>query len=213
LRERFWQNIGIENTYLSLEEIIPNNQAHVYGDNFNNDGSNIDLTFLPRASHESITYGSSGLFMTAKNLAKWSHALFEGEILQQKSMDEMLKFEEFRAISNMRAYGLGVQVFTRDLSSGKEAIGHSGGNIGTTAYMVYLPEYHVSVAVMVNAFPNKSAEAIIKGLIRTILNELYGIGYIPYVEFFPTGFIMICGTLSLITMLIFRKKKNENIIG
>ena len=48
-RERFWQNLGIENTYLSLEENIPDNQAHVYGDNFNNDGTNIDLTFLPRA--------------------------------------------------------------------------------------------------------------------------------------------------------------------
>jgi D-alanyl-D-alanine carboxypeptidase len=206
-RERFWRKLGMENTYLSLEEDIPDNQAHVYGDNFNNDGSTIDLTFLPRASHESITYGSSGLFMTAENLARWSHALFAGEILQQQSMDEMLHYVKFRPVSNMRAYGLGVSVYTRSFSSGKEAIGHSGGNIGTTAHMVYLPEYHVSVAVMVNAFPNKSATVIAKGLIRTILREFNAIGVIPYFEFFPIGLIMVCGTMSLITMLVVRKMK------
>ena len=147
--------------------------------------------------------------MTAENLARWSHALFEGEILQQQSMDEMLHLVEFRPVSNMRAYGLGVQVFTRDLSSGKEAIGHSGGNIGTTAYMVYLPENRVSVAVMVNAFSNKSAGVITKGLIRTILRESNAIGIIPYIEFFPTGFIMMCGTLSLMGTLIALKRKRQ----
>jgi hypothetical protein len=51
--------------------------AHVFGDNFNKDGSNRDLTFLPRASHESITFGSAGLFITAEDLARWCYALFE----------------------------------------------------------------------------------------------------------------------------------------
>jgi len=86
-KKRFWQPLNIENAYLSVEEDIPDNQAHVYGDNFNNDGSNIDLTFLPRASHESIIYGSGGLFMTAEDLAQWCHLLFEGEVLRQQSMD------------------------------------------------------------------------------------------------------------------------------
>ena len=208
-REHFWRKLGMENTYLSLEENIPDNQAHVYGDNFNNDGTNIDLTFLPRASHESITYGSSGLFMTAENLARWSHALFEGEILQQQSMDEMLHLVEFRPVSNMRAYGLGVQVYTRSFSSGKEAIGHGGGNIGTTTYMVFLPEYHVSIVVMVNAFPNRSAGVITKGLIRTILRDSNAIGFIPYFEFFPIGLIIVCGTISLMGTLIALKRKRQ----
>lgn len=170
-RNYFWEPLGIENAYLSIEEIIPDNQAHVFGDNFNNDGSNIDLTFLPRTSHESIIHGSGGLFMTAEDLSRWCQTLFEGKVLQQQSLDEMLQFVTFPPVSNMRAYGLGVQVYTRSNTHGKEAIGHSGGNIGTTTYMVYLPEYHTSIVVMVNAFPGSSAGFITKGLIKEIIQE------------------------------------------
>ena len=43
--------------------------------------------------------------------------------------------------------------------------------------MVYLPEYHVSIVVMINAFPSKGASVIAKGLIRVVLKELDAIGY------------------------------------
>ena len=75
-KKHFWKPLHIQNAYLSIEEEIPDNQAHVFGDNFNKDSSYLDLTFLPRASHESITYGSAGIFMTAEDLASWCHSLF-----------------------------------------------------------------------------------------------------------------------------------------
>jgi len=209
-RTRFWQPLGIDNTYLSQEETIPENQAHVYGDNFNNDGSDLDLTFLPRASHESITYGSSGIFTTAENLARWSHALFSGEILRQQSLNEMLTFVEFNPVSNMRAYGLGVQVYTRRFASGKYAIGHGGGNIGTTTYMVYLPEYHASIVVMINAFPNRGAGVITKRLIRIVLKEQNAPGIIPYFDFFPLGLIIIVSiTIWAIVIAVHIRKKRR----
>ncbi len=65
-RKYFWEPLNIKDVYLSIEEGIPSNLAHVWGDNFEGDGSFRDITFLPRASHESITHGSSGLFMTTK---------------------------------------------------------------------------------------------------------------------------------------------------
>ena len=208
-KQRFWQPLNIENVYLSMEEDIPDNQAHVYGDNFNNDGSNIDLTFLPRASHESITYGSSGLFMTAEGLAQWCNALFEGEVLQQQSMDEMLQIVDIGFGRQKRGYGLGVELFVKRLSSGERAIGHCGANIGTTAYMVYLPEHHVSVVVMVNAFPIKSAGAITKGLTAEVLKELNVIGIIPYFDFFPFGLLIVGFTIFLITIIILRLRKRR----
>jgi len=206
-RKYFWQPLGISNAFLSLEDEIPQNKlAHVYGDNFNFDDLNKDVTFLPRNSHESITYGSSGVFITAHDLAFWCHALFEEEVLQESSIKEMLNFIEFSPTANMRAYGLGVQLYTRRFSSGEDAIGHGGGNIGTTTYMVYLPEHHVSIVVMINAFPNQGADAITKSLIRIVLREMNVIGLIPYFEFFPTGFIIICAFISLITLIIFRRR-------
>ena len=52
---RFWKPLGIDHAYLSMKDSIPDVHAHVFGDNFNFGYPTTDLTFLPRASHESIT--------------------------------------------------------------------------------------------------------------------------------------------------------------
>ena len=166
-----------------------------------------------RPSHEIIGLGSSGIFTTAKSLAQWSHALFGGKILQQQSMDEMLQFVEFREISNISAYGLGVQLYPKRFSSGERAIGHGGGNIGTTTYMVYLPEHNTSVVVMINAFPNKSADYITKKLIRAVLRDINAIGFIPYFDFFPTGLGLISITVVIINILLHIRKKKKRLQG
>ena len=164
-RNRFWNPLGIKDAYLSMEEQIPNNLAHVWGDNFENDGSTRDLTFLPRASHESITYGSSGLFMTAKDLAVWCHSLFTGKVLNKSSMDQMLSF-------NKAEYGLGVHLIRKSIPHDVKAYGHGGGNIGTSAYMVFLPEFQVSIVVMINAFHGKCPDRILEDLIEIVTDHL-----------------------------------------
>jgi len=151
LRKRFWQPLGFKNSYLSMEDAIPGDQlAHVWGDNFEKDGQVRDLTFLPRASHESITYGSAGVFTTAEELAVWCSSLFGGRVLRRASLDEMLKFNTAASSSWCDSYGLGVFTFTKKIRDGVTAYGHGGGNIGTSAYMAYLPEYGVSIVVMIN---------------------------------------------------------------
>lgn len=207
-RKYFWKSLQIDNVYVMEMDNVPNNLAHVYGDNFVFGNEETDLTFEPRTSHETIAFASSGIFTTAESLAQWSHALFEGEVLNEQSMKEMLQFVEFNPVSNMRAYGLGVQLFEKRFSHGKKAIGHGGGNIGTTTYMVFLPDYHISIVVMVNAFPNKTADVITKALIKETLKEVNAIGIIPYIEFFPTGILIICivSGLSMITYSIYKKR-------
>ncbi len=83
--------------------------------------------------------------MTAEDLARWSHALFGGKVLAETSLSEMLKFGK-------GGYGLGVGYFRSTLAGGEQAVGHMGGNIGTTASMVYSRKYGVSVVVMINAY-------------------------------------------------------------
>jgi len=169
IKEKLLKPCKLNNYYIWLADSIPENQAHVFGDNFQFGQSETDVTFLPRASHESITYGSSGIVTTASDLAKWCQELFEGNVLSEESMNEMLTFIRFRPQSNMKGYGLGVQVFRNVVSGGEKAIGHGGGNIGSATYMVYLPEYHASVVVMVNAFPTNSVDYFTKGLIKEIV--------------------------------------------
>ena len=174
-KKYFWQPLNIKHAYLSIQEDIPNNQAHVFGDNFNNDGSYKDLTFLPRASHESIGFGSAGLFMTAHDLAYWCQSLFEGNILTKQSISEMLKFVPTGFGGNMDGYGLGVQRYRRQITNGQIAYGHSGANIGTSASMVYLPDYHISVVVMINDMNHDCTETIVKKIIDVLVKNIKNI--------------------------------------
>jgi CubicO group peptidase (beta-lactamase class C family) len=143
MRKRFWEPLGLRSARLPLEEPYPELLAHVWGDNFEKDGSCRDLTFLPRVSHDSITYGSAGIFMTAEDLARWTHALFHGKIIGKDSLRQMQAF-------GRGSYGLGLGRFGFHVGGGFTTVGHGGANIGTGAYMVYLPDYDVSIAVMVN---------------------------------------------------------------
>ena len=170
LKKHLWEPLNLQHYYLWLEDSIPENQAHIFGDDFQFGSSKTDLTFEPRASHESITFGSSGIVTTALDLAKWSQALYEGKLLSEKSMQEMLDFVEFDPLYNMSAYGLGVQLFTSNIAPGTKALGHGGASIGSATYMIYLPEYHASVVVMVNAFPTSSVDYYAKNLIQELIS-------------------------------------------
>ena len=213
LNNRLFKPLGFSDYYLIQEQTLPENQAHVYSDNW--DGPVRDVTFLPRTSHDSIGYGAGGLFTTSENLARWSQSLFEGKILQEQSLDEMLNFIQFTPVANMRAYGLGVQEFMLKASSGVYAIGHGGGNIGTTTYMVYIPEHHVSIVVMINAYPNEGADEIMKGLIRVALIDLQVYGVLNFIKAYSVYFTL--AALAIIYWSIFwiirrkrKKRKSSN---
>mgnify|MGYP000572024650 FL=1 len=212
LEQQFWQPLNISNAYLSIEEVIPENQAHVYGDNWNNDGSYLDVTFLPRAAHESITYGSGGIFITAKDLAVWSRALFEGKILKQATLDEMLDFVTFMPNGNMTGYGLGVQRYKKDYTNGKLAYGHSGANIGTSTYMAYLPKVKLTVVATINEMKHDCSEAIFKDLVKISLRELNAYSVISAFDFFPYGVILIvAGTFWTVFIVVRLRRRRKRI--
>jgi len=165
-RKRFWQPLDLKNMYLSMEEQIPQNQlAHVWGDNFEKDGSNRDITFLPRASHESITYGSSGVFSTAQDLAAWCKSLFDGKVLNPFSVEEMVQIGK-------GGFGLGIGLLNKGSLFGPKVYGHGGGNIGTTAFMAFLPEYDVSVVVMMNSYDVKHSRQLLDDIIDIVTDYL-----------------------------------------
>jgi len=146
--------------------------------------------------------------MTAEDLALWCYTLFEGKILNQQSMDDMLQFVTFMPSGNMTGYGLGVQLFRKNYSNGKKAYGHSGANIGTSAYMVYLPKHHLSVVVMINNMNHQCSEYILKNLINIPLKELNDYSIIPVFDFDLRGYLIIfCITIIIIN--VWRKMKRK----
>lgn len=176
LRRRFWEPLGLKSAYLAVEESAPGPLAHVWGDNFEGDGALKDLTFLPRAAHDSITYGSAGVFMTAEDLARWTQALFQGKVLGEASLAVILNFQG----SGYR--GLGVARFGGRFTNGRTAYGHSGGNIGTTAFMIHLPDVQASLAVMINTFDGQGVSAVTRDLIKVLSEDLPPSGPKPFRE-------------------------------
>lgn len=168
-RNYLWEPLDLKDVYLSIEDSLPGHLAHMWGDNFDGDGSMKDITLLPNLSHESICYGSSGLFMNAESLARWADALFGGSVLSESSLNQMLTFVD--AKYGMAKYGLGVALFKRRLFSRLERIGHSGGNIGATTYMVHLPVYDATVVVMINRFESDCIEDILGELVELVVND------------------------------------------
>jgi len=165
MRRRFWEPLGLENTYLSMEERIPERLLHVWGDNFEKGTPVRDITFLPRTSHETITYGSSGIFTTPGDLARWTHALFGGKVLRPSSLAAMLDIDD-------DDYGLGVHRFRKRLGGGETAVGHGGGNIGMMTYMIHSLERRVSLVVSINAFNADCLNDITESLTAIILDHL-----------------------------------------
>jgi hypothetical protein len=79
----------------------------------------------------------------------------------QKALDDGMRWQP----------GVGIQHFLPNWIPGMKVYGHSGGSIGTVAYMLYLPEYGVSIAAMMNSFEGKSLS--VKSLARVAVNYLH----------------------------------------
>lgn len=165
LRRRFWDPLGLENTFLSIEESVPDRLLHVWGDNFEKGTPTRDITALPRTSHETITYGSSGVFTTPGDLARWAHALFGGKVLKATSLAAMVDIDG-------DDYGLGVHRFKSGLAGGEEALGHGGGNIGMMTYMIHSMSRHVSLVVSINAFDAKCLNEMTENVADIVIDSL-----------------------------------------
>ncbi len=204
MRKRFWEPLGLRSVRLPLEEPYPENLAHVWGDNFEKSGSYRDITSLPRVSHDSITYGSAGLFMTAEDVARWTHALFHGKVIGGDSLRQMQSF-------GRGAYGLGLGRFGFGVGGGLRAIGHGGANIGTGAYMVYLPDYDVSIAVMVNRCFSGCDTRIARDLARITALSLTPKAYLDLLCS-PLGFLAGLWIVGGLGAAIYGMRKDKPLI-
>ena len=120
-------------------------------------------------------------------------------------MDEMLRFVDHGFFLKKEGYGLGVQRFMRKIGSGETAIGHSGGGIGSGAYMVHLPEHHVSIVVMVNT--ERRSEGITRDLIACVLRDSGVLGRLPYIDPFFIKYALLCITVFVTVNVVIRKRK------
>jgi hypothetical protein len=101
------------------------------------------------------------IYSTAKDLARWSQALYGGDVLTQESLEQMVTFHHPTPGEPWSGYGLGTAEFRL---GGIEMWGHLGWQYGYMAAMLYLPDHSASIAVLINDNDQGSITSVALGL-------------------------------------------------
>jgi D-alanyl-D-alanine carboxypeptidase len=114
-------------------------------------------------------FGAAGnLVSKASDLARWSSALFGGDLLNSESRWEM--YGHPFGVSNGRGWGLGV-VSTGSNDGSLVQLGNLGDVEGYTAWVGYREDLDVSVVVMANAWTDSQGQ----GYSQWIANEFWSV--------------------------------------
>jgi D-alanyl-D-alanine carboxypeptidase len=145
--------LDLQQIFVSMGEApeLEHPVAHPWIDT-NGDGTLEDLHGIPLTWKATLTHPV--LFSTASDLARWMQTLHHDRtVLEPDSYKEMLTFPEVQTLDPEGGlYGLGIVDFSAML--GEEVIGHGGSSLGYSAAALYLPEYGVSIAWLVNTGEN-----------------------------------------------------------
>jgi len=147
IRARFLEPLGLNRTLvLDTETHVPEtaNIAHAWVD-VDGNGTLDDVSSWPISWI--ATRSPAMIYSTAENLARWSQAIYRGEVLNQTSLKQVLTFHRpapHPAFST--GYGLGTQEF----SLGRLVMwGHLGYGYYLSS-MMYIPKHSASIVVLTN---------------------------------------------------------------
>lgn len=147
MRDRFWNNLSLNNTYFGSDETIIGPIASPWRDNDGN-GSLENLASDFRAAYHSVFYTAADIFTTSSDLSLWSQLLYNGNALSESSKAKMLNFIDINSGDPYwSGYGLGVRRFH---FHGRELWGHTGGMRGYGTFMLYDPVSDLSIVLLNN---------------------------------------------------------------
>lgn len=134
LRDMIWNPLGMNNTYLESQEILPGNVAQGYYDLYNN-GSIVNVSPIITGSGN----GYGGVFSTTGDLYKFITALFfDSTLVNAQSLATM---QEFQVEDEKNDIGVGLLRKFKDFSP-HLGIGHSGRDLGYSADLFMFPTRH-----------------------------------------------------------------------
>ncbi|HVM30529.1 MAG TPA: serine hydrolase domain-containing protein [Candidatus Limnocylindrales bacterium] len=145
-RERFFEPLGLSQTFFQGDGPPPSRAAHGYligdaGTRLISDGSD----YRPTTSAATVAWAAGAVVSSAGDLATWGDALYGGSLLDDESLAEMVDFTSNRYAFG--AYGLGTR--TR-LIEGRRVVGHTGSLRGFAAAMWHFQAEDLTVVVLSN---------------------------------------------------------------
>ncbi len=152
LTERVFTPAEMDNCYLETPERFADGIVRGYVLDDDDETTFIDVT----EENDAAGLADGGVVCTAADLAKFPVALFEGDILGEDALAEMLNAIDDGEGS---AYGLGIG-YDDDVDYGLLA-SHSGATGGFQSMMVYLPDEGLTVTLVTNNFDADYVESIV----------------------------------------------------
>jgi CubicO group peptidase (beta-lactamase class C family) len=116
----------------------------------------------------SMKVPGGGLLSTPSDLVRFALAVLEGKLVKPQTRDAMWTRQKTND-GNGTNYGLGWALGTL-ASNGLPIVSHSGGQAGTAALLVIVPERKMVVAVMTN-LQGASTDPIATGVIEALLSQ------------------------------------------
>lgn len=154
LQERIVKKAGLKSTYYGKPSDIKNNECYSYY--YSAEGWTKDIE-----TDMSIPGGAGAIVSTSEDLVQFASALFSGQLINKKSLEEMLTVEGTYAkgIFPMPFYEL-------------KGFGHTGGIDGFRSVLIYFPDKELSLAVTSNGLNYNQNELLI-GILSIHLGKEY----------------------------------------
>jgi len=163
LRERFFEPLGLTDTYYQPAEVPPADAAHGHWDYGSGYADHTrDAHVLPFMAAVSVADAAGAIASTARDLTVWADALYGGMVLSEASLAQMTTFLQ------PGDYGLGTDVA---VFAGHRGHGHRGGLRGFEASMWYFPKDGVSVALLSNQ-GNWLTDVPMQKMVRAVLGNV-----------------------------------------
>ncbi len=119
------------------------------------------------AINPQVEWTGGGLISTASDLARWAHALYSGNVLEQDSMRQMLQGVPTQAL---RSEEYGLAVFKRHTDLGP-VVGHGGWVPGYVSLMAYYVDHNLAVAFQINTDVGLGRE-VLRSLLDRVAADL-----------------------------------------
>lgn len=173
IRDEIFKSLGLTHSFYRDDANYLNQPDLVnsYWDRYSN-GELENCSQMQQVNVASLI-GDDGIIASPVDYIKFLKALFDGELLQPATMDQMLTFVSNETGPDAYGYGLGIH---NDPYKGHPEYGHTGGGIGAGCELGYLPDEHIYFFVALNmgtiiSSPITDAAADIRSEILDVLME------------------------------------------
>jgi D-alanyl-D-alanine carboxypeptidase len=166
LRRTILDPLGLSMTFLDVEEPVPADIARGYRPR--GDEQILEQLSVKRTAPYSLIWTAGAIVSTADDGVRFTHAVLGGTFLSEPSRDELL--DAFPALNGDFGYGLGIVVVTHP-EYGTMWL-HDGALQGYSSRLLHLPDYGISVVVLLNTdiSVNLELDRVTYALVQALVN-------------------------------------------